>query len=97
MGCDSNLTTAVAELAERRGVRISCVVPHWIGLARAIAEYDQLDADQRARSGGLVDPQVVADTVIDLASDPYSAGRVVVVRAGRAPYPIDPAASDPLR
>jgi NAD(P)-dependent dehydrogenase (short-subunit alcohol dehydrogenase family) len=84
-------TTAVADFAERYGVRVSCVVPHWIGLPRAIAAYEQMDSDERARSGGLVDPEVVADTVVELASDPHSAGRVLVIHAGRPPYPIDPA------
>ena len=44
-----------------------------------------MDADARARSGGLIDPQVVVDTVLELADDPGSAGRIVIVRAGRRP------------
>ena len=89
-------TTAVADFADRFGVRVSCVVPHWIGLPRAVAEFDQMDAEARAQSGGLIDPQVVVDAVLELADDPNSAGRIVMVRAGRRPYAIDPAASDPL-
>ncbi len=69
------LTTAVADFAERFGVRVSCVVPHWIGLPRAVAEFDQMDAEARAQSGGLVDPQVVADAVLELADDRNSAER----------------------
>lgn len=88
-------TTAVADFADRYGVRVSCVVPHWIGLPRAVAEFDRMDTKARVRSGGIVDPQLVADVVLELADDPESAGRVVVVRAGRAPYAIDPATSDP--
>jgi NAD(P)-dependent dehydrogenase (short-subunit alcohol dehydrogenase family) len=90
-------TTAVADFVDRYGVRVSCVVPHWIGLPRAIAEYKRMEAKQRERSGGLVDPEVIAEVVIELASDPDSAGRVVVVRPEQAPYAIDPASSDPLR
>jgi 3-oxoacyl-[acyl-carrier protein] reductase len=89
-------TTAVADFADRFGVRVGCVVPHWIGLPRAAAEFDQIDAEARARSGGLIDPKVVVDAVLELADDPNSAGRIVIVRAGRRPYAIDPAASDPL-
>jgi len=89
-------TTAVADFAERFGVRVSCVVPHWIGLPRAVAEFDQMSAEARARSGGLIDPLVVVDAVLELADDPNSAGRIAIVRAGRRPYAIDPAASDPL-
>jgi NAD(P)-dependent dehydrogenase (short-subunit alcohol dehydrogenase family) len=90
-------TTAVADFVDRYGVRVSCVVPHWIGLPRAIAEYERMRSEQRERSGGLVDPEVISEVVIQLASDPDSAGRVVVVRPERAPYAIDPASSDPLR
>ena len=89
-------TTAVADFADRFGVRVSCVVPHWIGLPRAVKEFEQMDPEARARSGGLVEPGVVADAVVDLADDPDSAGRIVVVRAGHEPYPIDPASCDPL-
>jgi NAD(P)-dependent dehydrogenase (short-subunit alcohol dehydrogenase family) len=90
-------TTAVSDFADRYGVRVSCVVPHWIGLPRAVAEYERMSMAERRRSGGLIDPEVVAVSVIDLASDPDCAGRVIVVRAGRPPYAIDPADSDPFR
>ena len=46
-----------------------------------------MDADARARSGGLIDPQVVVDTVLELANDPWqrwadrhSAGRPTPLR-----------------
>ena len=52
-------TTAVADFADRFGVRVSCVVPHWIGLPRAVEEFEQMDPEARARSGGLVEPGVV--------------------------------------
>jgi 3-oxoacyl-[acyl-carrier protein] reductase len=74
-------TTAVADFANRYGVRVSCVVPHWIGLERAIAEYAQLSAVEQQQTGGLVDPKTVVDTILQLADDKGSAGRVVVVRA----------------
>jgi 3-oxoacyl-[acyl-carrier protein] reductase len=88
-------TTAVRDFAPRFGVRVSCVVPHWIGLERAIEQYEQLDAEERLASGGLVDPATVVRAVVDLTQDPDSAGRVVVVRPGRDPYPVDPASYDP--
>jgi hypothetical protein len=70
-------------------------VPHWIGLARAIREFEQMTERDRMNSGGLVDPEVVADTVVDLALDQSSAGRIVVLRAYRDPYDVDPASADP--
>ena len=50
-------TTAVADFAERFGVRVSCVVPHWIGLPRAVAEFDQMDAEARARAAASSTPK----------------------------------------
>jgi NAD(P)-dependent dehydrogenase (short-subunit alcohol dehydrogenase family) len=38
-------TTAVADFVDRYGVRVSCVVPHWIGLPRAIAEYERMRSE----------------------------------------------------
>ena len=89
-------TTAVRDFAPRFGVRVSCVVPHWIGLDRAIQEYEQLDAEGRLASGGLVDPAVVVRTVVELTQNPESAGKVVVVRTDRDPYPVDPASYAPV-
>lgn len=39
-------TTAVSDFADRYGVRVSCIVPHWIGLPRAIAEYEQMSTEE---------------------------------------------------
>jgi hypothetical protein len=71
------------------------VVPHWIGLDRAIQKFNQMTEDERRRSGGLVDPQLVADTVVALALDQRSNARIVVLRAGKDPYDVDPGSADP--
>jgi NAD(P)-dependent dehydrogenase (short-subunit alcohol dehydrogenase family) len=76
-------TTAAAGLIETHGVRVSCVVPHWIGLPRAYDEWEALSSEERASSGGLVPAPEVVDAVLSLAADPTSAGRVVELR-GRA-------------
>ena len=89
-------TTSVRDFEPRFGVRVSCVVPHWIGLDRAIQEYEELSPEERLASGGLIDPTTVVRTVVDLTRDPESAGRVMVVRAGRPPYAVDPASYDPV-
>ena len=89
-------TTAVRDAALRRKVRVSCVVPHWIGLDRAVREFEQMSPGQRAISGGLVAPETVAEVVLHLSEDPQAAGRVVVLRPGHEPYDINPAAADPL-
>jgi len=89
-------TKAVEDFDMRFGVRISCVVPHWIGLDRAVRAYEEMTPDERERSGGLIDPKLAADTVLRLAKDPASAGKIMVIRAHMRPYEIDPASSDPL-
>ena len=48
---------------------------------------------KQKQSGGLIDPQVVATTILELAKDPDSAGSVVEVRATKPPYAVDPAPS----
>lgn len=73
------LTTSLAGLAESHGVRVSCVVPGWIGLARAHVERAALPPSERP---DLVPPDLVARTIVDLAEDPASAGRVVVLEGG---------------
>ena len=88
-------TTALGDWAERYGVRVNCVVPHWIGLDRAVREYQQMTARRRELSGGLVDPDLVADTIVDLALDRTSAGRVIMIRPGHDPYAVDPGSADP--
>jgi hypothetical protein len=50
------------------------VVPHWIGLDRARHEFEQLTDQEKQDSGGLVEPDLVADTVVTLALDGESVG-----------------------
>ena len=88
-------TSSVRGLASTRDVRVSCVVPHWIALARAHVEYEQLSPSEQAKAGGLVDPDVVAHEVVRLIEDDESAGRIVAIRPDREPYLLEPAAMDP--
>jgi NAD(P)-dependent dehydrogenase (short-subunit alcohol dehydrogenase family) len=62
-------TSCVAHWADGRRIRVNCVVPHWIGLDRARREFDQLTDQEKQDSGGLVEPDLVADTVVTLALD----------------------------
>jgi NAD(P)-dependent dehydrogenase (short-subunit alcohol dehydrogenase family) len=89
-------TTALVDTAAERSVRVNCVVPHWIGLPRAVQELGRMTAEERQRSGGLVAPELVASTIVGLLTDPEATGRVMIVRAGHQPYQVDPAAADPL-
>jgi hypothetical protein len=51
--------------------------------------------EEQVRSGGLVDPEVVAATVVALIEDDTSGGRIVAIRPGGSAYPLDPAGIDP--
>jgi NAD(P)-dependent dehydrogenase (short-subunit alcohol dehydrogenase family) len=77
------LTTALARLAETDGVRVSCVVPDWIGLPRAHDELAAMSADERAAVPPLIPPDQVADVVTDLILDDRAVGRVVVLQKSR--------------
>lgn len=79
-------TTSLADWRERYGVRVNCVVPGWIGLARAHAELAALSPSERASAPALVPPESIAAQVLRLAHDESLAGRVVTMLDGdRAP------------
>jgi NAD(P)-dependent dehydrogenase (short-subunit alcohol dehydrogenase family) len=75
-------TSSVAGLREEMGVRVNCVVPHWIGLDRAHAELAAMSPEERAGAPAFVDPVCIADTVVWLVRDDSLAGRVVEMRGG---------------
>jgi NAD(P)-dependent dehydrogenase (short-subunit alcohol dehydrogenase family) len=75
-------TASVAGLREQIGVRVNCVVPHWIGLERAHAELAAMSPEERAAAEPFVEPEDIAETVAWLASDESLAGRVVEMRGG---------------
>jgi NAD(P)-dependent dehydrogenase (short-subunit alcohol dehydrogenase family) len=81
------LTACLAPLAER-GIRVNCVCPHTVGteaVRRTITELaaagQELPAPLR---DPLLEPEEVADAVIDFARDERLAGRVLVCRGGEA-------------
>jgi NAD(P)-dependent dehydrogenase (short-subunit alcohol dehydrogenase family) len=73
------LTTALTDWDERFGVRVSCIVPGWIGLQRAVDEVATMAPEDRP---SLVPPEAIAAQVLALVDDPGSAGRVVVMDEG---------------
>lgn len=70
------LTSAVADWPERYGVRVSCIVPGWIGLPRAVAEVGAMPPADRP---ALIDPELIAAEVLRLVDDPRSGGQVLVM------------------
>lgn len=80
------LTTSLAGLAASHGVRVSCVVPGWIGLSRAVAELHAMSPAKRAAQPPLIAPEQIAGTVAELVGDDCAAGRVLIRRHGGAPW-----------
>lgn len=75
------LTTALAGL-QPDGIRVTCVVPGWIGLPRAHAELAALSPNDRAASPRLVPPELVAAEVLRAVRDDVAAGTVVALLDG---------------
>ncbi|MDN4614112.1 SDR family oxidoreductase [Leifsonia sp. F6_8S_P_1B] len=53
-------------LGDRRDVRVTGVIPGWIGLARARAERAAMSPAEREATGPLVEPEAIAREVADL-------------------------------
>jgi NAD(P)-dependent dehydrogenase (short-subunit alcohol dehydrogenase family) len=58
-------TTTLAELPESHGVRMTCIVPGWIGLPRAHEEVAALPPEQRA-AAHLIPPAEIVTVVLEL-------------------------------
>ena len=72
-------TTSLADLRERMGVRVNCVVPDWIATERGQAELARMTPAERARAPEQVPMEEVADAVIELIREDALTGRVVVL------------------
>jgi NAD(P)-dependent dehydrogenase (short-subunit alcohol dehydrogenase family) len=83
------LTTTLAGLRERVGVRVNCVVPDWIATERAQTELAAMTERERAELPTPVPMDDVADAVIRFVRDDTLAGRVVVLRGGEPPRLIE--------
>jgi NAD(P)-dependent dehydrogenase (short-subunit alcohol dehydrogenase family) len=76
-------TTAVADIAAGFDVRVYCVVPNWIGLPRAVQEWESMSPADRAASAPLIPPEAVATAVTDFVLHDSSNGRVAVLEGGQ--------------
>ena len=74
------LTTALADLAERVNVRITCVVPDWVRTERAEIELTAMTAEQRAAQPDPIPLPALTDTVIELVRNDNLSDRVAVLR-----------------
>jgi 3-oxoacyl-[acyl-carrier protein] reductase len=78
-------TAAAAGMEETHGVRVTCVVPDWIGLRRAYEELAAMSPERRAAAPPLVPPEDVAAVVLDLVVRGRG-GTVVELWGGEVPH-----------
>ena len=87
------LTACLAPLAER-GLRVNCVCPHTVGTPAVRQRIAELQADGEELPGPLQDillePEEVADAVVDFVTDESLAGRILVLAGGRQPELLSP-------
>jgi NAD(P)-dependent dehydrogenase (short-subunit alcohol dehydrogenase family) len=87
-------TATLAELRERMGVRVNCIVPDWIATERAQIELAGMTARERADLPTPIPMEEIADAVVRFVRDDTLAGRVMVLLGGEPPRLIDPARRD---
>ena len=75
-------TACMAYAREETGVRVNCVVPDWIATDRALGELAAMTPEARAAEAPLVDPNELADAVVELVRDESLVGRVVLLPRG---------------
>jgi NAD(P)-dependent dehydrogenase (short-subunit alcohol dehydrogenase family) len=68
--------------ASTTGQRVVCVVPDWVGLPRAVAQYAALPPAQRAALPPLIPPASVLAAVLDLVGNDSARGAVVTLNGG---------------
>jgi 3-oxoacyl-[acyl-carrier protein] reductase len=72
------LTSSLAGLEQSHGVRMTCIVPGWIGLERAHAQFAALAPEVRAKTPPLIPPADVVALALDLIATGRS-GTVVEI------------------
>jgi NAD(P)-dependent dehydrogenase (short-subunit alcohol dehydrogenase family) len=83
-------TSSLTGLRDRRGVRVTCVVPDWVATGRARAELAAMTAEERASAPGWVTLTALTDAVVTLVRDDTLDGGILVLRPGEPPALLGP-------
>jgi 3-oxoacyl-[acyl-carrier protein] reductase len=84
-------TSSVAGLEESHGVRVTCVVPGWIGLPRAHAELAAMPEPERSVAPPLVPPEALVAVALGLIRDGRAGAVVEFLRGDQPPRLREPA------
>jgi NAD(P)-dependent dehydrogenase (short-subunit alcohol dehydrogenase family) len=84
------LAGALSNLADTRGIRVSCICPDWVDTPAVRRSLAGMSADERREVPELVGAEEIARLVLDLIRDASSAGRVVVRPAGGETFQLEP-------
>jgi NAD(P)-dependent dehydrogenase (short-subunit alcohol dehydrogenase family) len=82
------LTTTLSWMGVKEGIRVNCLVPHWIGTDHIKSVVAAMTREQRRASvvpDVLIAPEELADAVLRLATDESLCGRVMVWFGGQPP------------
>jgi NAD(P)-dependent dehydrogenase (short-subunit alcohol dehydrogenase family) len=82
------LTTTLSWMGAKEGIRVNCLVPHWIGTDHIMAVIAEMTPQQRrdfAVPPILLTLEEVADAVVRLATDERLAGRLMICVGGQPP------------
>jgi NAD(P)-dependent dehydrogenase (short-subunit alcohol dehydrogenase family) len=88
-------TSSVAHLRESHGVRVTCLVPGWIGLPRAHAEVAAMPEAERAAAAPLVPPAALVAVALELIRGGREGAVVELLRGDRPPHVREPAEPAP--
>lgn len=86
------MTTRLASLAEKDGIRVNCLAPGWIATAEVRQHWESLTPDERAARGmprQLLTTDQISEAVVRLAEDRSLAGRVLVWWSEDEPFLIE--------
>jgi 3-oxoacyl-[acyl-carrier protein] reductase len=83
-------TSSLAGLDDSHRVRMTCVIPGWIGLARAQAEVAAMPPGERAQAPPLIPPADVVAVVLDLIRNGRSGAVVELLRGDQRPRVREP-------
>jgi NAD(P)-dependent dehydrogenase (short-subunit alcohol dehydrogenase family) len=93
----AGLIRFTAALGERLGVRVNCVVPHWIATEHVLRTIAGMSREERSHvPEQLNDPEEIADIVVRFVRDDELSGRVIVCPCGEPPRLLEPLPWDRL-